>query len=73
MKEIKSFEKPGMRLMGFKPKSKLKIYYNFRPSYFIYPDEERVKGSSQLFHALINQMIVKDKVAIARFLPREGG
>lgn len=46
MKKIKSLETPGLRLMGFKPRSYLKIYHNYRSSYFLYPDEERVKGSS---------------------------
>lgn len=35
-----------MKLIGFKPRSKLKLYHNYRPSYFLYPDEFRVKGSS---------------------------
>ena len=46
MKKIKSLETPGLRLMGFKPRSYLKLYHNYRSSYFLYPDEERVKGSS---------------------------
>jgi ATP-dependent DNA helicase 2 subunit 1 len=61
-----------MQLIGFKPKSSLKPYYNIRPSYFIYPDEEHVKGSSQFFDALINNLIEKDKIALVRFQPRRG-
>ena len=57
IKAIKSFETPGIRLIGFKSKSFLKDYYNFRPSYFLYPDDEHVQGSSQFSDALIKNMI----------------
>lgn len=67
---IKGLEEPGMHLVGFKPSSDLKAYHNYRSSYFVYPDEHRVKGSSQSFHALISQMIAKDKIAIVRFIAR---
>jgi ATP-dependent DNA helicase 2 subunit 1 len=35
-----------MKLMGFKPKSYLKVFHNIKHSYFIYPDEKRIIGSS---------------------------
>jgi len=38
--EIKKFDDPGLKLMGFKPKSRIKPYHNIRSSYFIYPDED---------------------------------
>lgn len=44
--EIKAFEEPGMRLIGFKPSNTLKPYHNYRTSYFVYPDDSHVKGSS---------------------------
>ncbi|KAL4481075.1 hypothetical protein ABPG72_015030 [Tetrahymena utriculariae] len=37
-------EEVGMKLIGFKDKSFLKIYYNLKPSLFIYPDNSLVKG-----------------------------
>lgn len=45
MKQIKFFDKVGMKLMGFKPRNKLKVYHNIKHSYFIYPDEKRITGS----------------------------
>jgi ATP-dependent DNA helicase 2 subunit 1 len=54
MNQIKSVEGPGMRLIGFKPLSALKDFHNYRTSYFTYPDDEHVNGSSQFFDALIN-------------------
>jgi ATP-dependent DNA helicase 2 subunit 1 len=71
MKKIKHFEEPGMRLLGFKSRNSIKNYHNIRPSYFIYPDEKVMKGSSQMFHAMIKSLIKKDKVAMVRFVPRE--
>ncbi len=36
--KIKSLKKPGITLIGFKPKKLIKPYHNLRPSYFLYPD-----------------------------------
>ena len=57
--------------MGFKPKSYLKFYHNVKHSTFVYPDEKKVKGSSQCADALIKEMTKKDKVAIVRVQTRE--
>ena len=57
--------------MGFKPKSYLKVYHNLKHSYFVYPDEKKVTGSSQCTDALIKEMIKAEKVAIVKFVPRE--
>lgn len=62
---------PGMKLMGFKDKSYLKIYHNIKHSYFIFPDEKKTTGSSQCSDALIKEMIKSDKIAIVKFIPRE--
>ena len=56
MKAIKKFDKVGMTLMGFKPKSYLKTYHNVKHSMFVYPDEKKVAGSSQCSDALIKEM-----------------
>ncbi|CAD8142730.1 unnamed protein product [Paramecium pentaurelia] len=72
MAKIKGFEKPGMTLIGFKSSSALKDYHNYRASYFLYPDDEHVNGSSQFFDALIQQMILKEKIGIVRLVPKQG-
>ena len=71
MKQIKKFDQQGLKLMGFKPKSSLKDTHNIRSSYFIYPDDIKFPGSSQVFDAMIKELIRKEKVAIVRFIPRE--
>ena len=68
VKQIKYFDTVGMKLMGFKPRSALKVFHNIKHSYFIYPDEKRITGSSQ---TLINEMIEEDKIAVVRFIPRD--
>ena len=72
MKNIKNLDNFGMKLMGFKDKSSIKPYYNLRTSYFLYPDDGLTEGASQIFDALIKQLIAKDKVAIVKFVSREG-
>lgn len=57
MKKIKNFAPPGMKLMGFKPRSYLKVYHNIKHSYFMYPDEKKTKGASQCSDALIKEML----------------
>ena len=72
MKQIKSFQTPGMKLVGFKPRSYLKVYHNIKHSYFMYPDEKKTKGSGQCADALIKEMISQDRIAIVKLAPREG-
>jgi ATP-dependent DNA helicase 2 subunit 1 len=72
MKQIKTLDSPGIKLMGFKSFNSIKPYYNIRESYFIYPDEYLSNGASQLCDALIKQLIAKNKVAIVKFVPRDG-
>jgi len=71
MKQVKNFGLSGMKLMGFKPRSYLKLYHNIKHSYFIFPDDQKANGSSQVSHALILEMLRKDQVMIAKFIPRE--
>lgn len=72
IKKIKCLEQPGISLIGFKSIEKVKCYHNIKSSYFLHPDEELNPGSSQLCDALINQLIIKGKVAIVKFIAREG-
>jgi ATP-dependent DNA helicase 2 subunit 1 len=68
--KIKYIDKPGIYLMGFKPRSALKAYHNIKHPGFIYPDESMIRGSTTAFGALLDRMLHLDRVAIARFTPR---
>ena len=59
-----------MTLVGFKPKNLIKAHYNLRTSYFLYPDEEHIQGSSQFFQALIEETTKDNLVAIVKLVPR---
>lgn len=72
IKEIKSFGKSGIRLMGFKPKNSVRWEYNIKPTLFVRPDERSVTGSTTLFWALVKEMLALDKVAIVRVVYRDG-
>jgi len=67
---IKMFDKPGLKLMGFKPAMELRSHHNYRSSYFIYPNNNKVKNSAQVCHALISTMLKKKNIAIVRFIPK---
>ena len=71
MRQIKKFDRVGMTLMGFKPRSYLKTYHNVKHSMFVFPDEKKVLGSSQCADALIKEMTKKEKIAIVRVQVRE--
>ena len=68
--KLKSIEEPGIVLIGFKPERFIKPHYNLRTSYFLYPDEEYVGGSSQFFDALIDELKSKNLIGIVKVLPR---
>lgn len=71
MQKIKNFDGiAGMQLMGFKPKSFLKVYHNIKHSTFVQPDEKKTEGASQCTDALIKEMLRLDKIAIVKFTPR---
>eukprot|EP00741_Cyanophora_paradoxa_P000203 tig00000402_g197.t1 len=70
VKKLKDFGPPGIKLIGFKPRSSLKIHHNIRPSSFIYPNNETVEGSITAFAALHAKMLELDKIAICRIISR---
>lgn len=60
-----------MQLVGFKDKSYLKVYHNIKHSMFVYPDDKKSKGSSQLTDAMLKELVKANKVAIVKFAPRD--
>ncbi|BFZ15971.1 hypothetical protein BsWGS_19011 [Bradybaena similaris] len=66
---MKQFDQPGFYLMGFKPRSCLKKYFHVKPAQFIYPDENRVSGSTTLFTALLKKCLERDVTPICKYIP----
>ncbi|GAA0154468.1 DNA helicase [Lithospermum erythrorhizon] len=63
--EIKRVSTGQLRLMGFKPLSCLRDYYNLKPSTFIFPSDEEVIGSTCAFIALHRSMLRMKRFAVA--------
>ncbi|XP_077559666.1 inverted repeat-binding protein isoform X2 [Haemaphysalis longicornis] len=57
VKQIKALASPGLRLLGFKPLSRLEGQPHVQPSHFIYPDDGSVRGSTRLFSALLQRCL----------------
>lgn len=68
--EVKNFGEPGMHLLGFKPKRLLQPHHRIFHSYFMYPNERGVVGSSALCQALIDRLLEKDLMAMVRYIAR---
>eukprot|EP00483_Globobulimina_turgida_P001551 UN01553 len=71
MKEIKTFGDPSLTLMGFKPLDRLKKYYQYKPSQFVYPNEQRCVGSTIAFNALLQAMHQMQQFAVCRYIFRK--
>ncbi|KAG1651402.1 X-ray repair cross-complementing protein 6 [Nymphon striatum] len=69
--EMKQIGKPGITLLGFKPRSALKMYHHIRPAHFIYPNESKIKGSAKLFSALLKKCLEREVVAICWIVQRQ--
>mmetsp|Transcript_12600 Transcript_12600/g.23273 ORF Transcript_12600/g.23273 Transcript_12600/m.23273 type:complete len:630 (+) Transcript_12600:76-1965(+) len=69
--ELKQFgDGPGLKILGFKSQSKLQPHHRIFHSYFVYPNDQTVTGSSAFCGALIRQMADEKLMAIARYIPR---
>eukprot|EP00429_Kryptoperidinium_foliaceum_P015425 CAMPEP_0176046538 /NCGR_PEP_ID=MMETSP0120_2-20121206/23108_1 /TAXON_ID=160619 /ORGANISM="Kryptoperidinium foliaceum, Strain CCMP 1326" /LENGTH=547 /DNA_ID=CAMNT_0017379949 /DNA_START=51 /DNA_END=1690 /DNA_ORIENTATION=+ len=68
--ETKQFGEPGMHLLGFKPATTLQPHHRIFHSYFVYPNERAVKGSSALCQALIDTMMERKLMAVIRYVAR---
>ncbi|KAI5476030.1 ATP-dependent DNA helicase 2 subunit 1 [Pseudohyphozyma bogoriensis] len=63
--------KPGLTLLGFKPRDEfLKFEQSVKHSYFIYPNEDTYSGSTRTFTALLDSMDRKDVIGFGVFLAR---
>jgi ATP-dependent DNA helicase 2 subunit 1 len=71
IQRLSNISEQGLRVLGFKPKSRLKIYQNFRSSLFAYPNDKLISGSSSAFSALLKKMIEMEKIAICTLTQRK--
>ncbi|XP_071954852.1 X-ray repair cross-complementing protein 5-like [Antedon mediterranea] len=71
LQEMKSFYESSLVLLGFKSRSSMKGHFHYKESKFLYPDENRIRGSTQAFSALLQKCLARDVVAICRYVPRK--
>ncbi|KAI1622947.1 ATP-dependent DNA helicase 2 subunit 1 [Exophiala viscosa] len=70
-KSLRNFGPPVIRVIGFKPVSKLPLWANIKNSTFLYPSEEAYVGSTRVYSAL-HRKLAKDKLfALTWFVPRK--
>ena len=65
--QMKSLVETGLTLMGFKPRSSLKLHHHIKPASFLYPDEKKVVGSTALFSSLLRRCAARDVIPICTF------
>jgi ATP-dependent DNA helicase 2 subunit 1 len=70
MKEMRKFEDPVIRIIGFKPRSSLRFDWNVKVANFIYPDEKDFIGSTRTFTALHSMLVKLDKIGLVWCITR---
>jgi ATP-dependent DNA helicase 2 subunit 1 len=69
-KKLRDFGEPIIRIIGFKPMSRLPLWANTKNSIFLYPSEEDYVGSTRVYSAL-HQKLAKDQIfGLCWFIPR---
>jgi ATP-dependent DNA helicase 2 subunit 1 len=69
--QLRNWGEPVIRVIGFKPMSRLPMWANVKNSTFLYPSEEDFVGSTRVYSAL-HRKLYKDKLfALTWFLPRK--
>eukprot|EP01050_Picozoa_sp_SAG11_P001736 SAG11_NODE_80_length_17731_cov_13.985254_3_plen_707_part_00 len=69
-KDLKSFGNPAIKVLGFKPRSSLKLHHNIKHSMYLRANEDLVAGSTTTILALVEQMVLRDKAALASVVIR---
>ena len=65
---MKHFGEPGLLLLGFKHKDKLKFKHNVKNACLLTPDEDAIIGSTCLFANLVSVMNTKAQMGICRLI-----
>lgn len=70
LKKVKDFGTPILRIVGFKPASKIPFWASVNKSTFIYPSETDFVGSTRVFSALWGKLLKDEKVGLAWYIAR---
>ncbi|KAK6380464.1 uncharacterized protein PV06_09221 [Exophiala oligosperma] len=69
--KLRDFGKPVIRVIGFKPISRLPLWANLKNSSFLYPSEEHVVGSTRVYSALYQKLSRAKLFGLTWFIPRK--
>ncbi|CAL8106848.1 unnamed protein product [Orchesella dallaii] len=73
VKQVKYVHEPGVKLVCFLNKQNFNQFNWYKsPGYFMYPDEERITGSKDLFVALLKRCHSLEKVALVKAVLSRG-
>lgn len=64
---------PGIRLLGFTNKENIMIYYHFKTSIFLRPNNDVVESSTRMFNTLLECCLEKNKCIMCFLKIRKGG
>jgi len=64
---------PGIRLLGFTNKENIMIWYHFKTSIFLRPNNDVVEGSTRMFNTLLECCLEKNKSIMCFLKIRKGG
>ncbi|MBW0509342.1 hypothetical protein O181_049057 [Austropuccinia psidii MF-1] len=62
----------GLRLLGFRPRDEVRWQDHLKHSYFIYPSDDLLLGSTRAFSALLQSMVSKQKIGYGLLRARKG-
>ena len=63
--QMKQLLPPGIRLLGFKPASVIKMTNHLRSSLFLYPNESYINGSTTLYRALYEKCLPLKQLGVS--------
>jgi ATP-dependent DNA helicase 2 subunit 1 len=69
-KKLRDFGDPVIRLIGFKPQSRLPLWANIKNSTYLYPSEEDYVGSTRVYSALCQKLLKSQLFGLCWFIPR---
>jgi ATP-dependent DNA helicase 2 subunit 1 len=67
VENLRRFDKPGIVILGFKPLSCLKPSHRMAPSQYLFPLNEIVGGSGNLYRALHQRCLERELYAVVRY------
>ena len=64
--KLRRFDKPGITVIGFKPLKLLKPSHRMSPAKFIYPLENVIAGSTNVYRALLHRCLARQLFILVR-------